>query len=416
MEKEVEKKLDKQAELLIKKRLRQGKRLSIIYKLFSIFPIRNNKIVFTTFEGIGGYCCSPKYIAEELLSRSQAHNQAHKTYFDIIWLTNDVSKNFPANIKKVQNTFLNRAYHLSTAKFWVDNTRKPLGTLKRKNQIYIQTWHASLGFKPIGKYRGNAFPKIAEIISSKDAEQTDYVISNSKWQTEKIPKMMLYNGEIIETGTPRVDILINDRNKTYSEIRKRYNLPADCKIVLYAPTFRGGSQQGQRSIYSELPTINFDELLSTLQKKFSGEWFLFLRMHPQLSACMDEMPVSNKPKNLVDVSCADDMNELIAGSDIFITDYSSAAFDASYIKMPVFLYADDLADYVNERGAFMWDMKKLPFALSENSGELMKSILEFDEEEYKTVLTEFLEHEQVTEDGKASKRIVDLIESKIKGL
>ena len=35
--------------------------------LARIFPVKKNKVVFTAFEGDGGYCCNPRYIAEELL-------------------------------------------------------------------------------------------------------------------------------------------------------------------------------------------------------------------------------------------------------------------------------------------------------------------------------------------------------------
>lgn len=387
------------------KRMCKGFGISLLYRLCGVLPICTNKIVFTTFEGNGGYCCNPRYIAKEIIDRNKNYK--------LVWLVNDTSKKFPDEINVVSNTFWNRLYHLTTAKVWVDNTRKPLGTLKRRNQIYIQTWHGSLEFKAVGRYRGKAFPKIAELISLKDSRQIDYMISNSKWHTNVIPKMMLYSGEIIETGTPRCDILVNNRKSTYRTIREHYELPRDSKIVLYAPTFRGGSQQGSRSIYSEIPTIDFNKLLETLQGKFGGKWYLLLRMHPQLAAVMEEMPLESKPSNMVDVSKADDMNELIAGCDVFLTDYSSAAFDASYIKLPVFLYADDLEEYIRERGEFMWNMKELPFPLAESNEELMEKIEEYDEVKYREVLTKFLEEHKVVEDGKASKRVVDVIEGNI---
>ena len=123
-----------------------------IYYLFGILSINTKKVVFTAFEGDGGYCCNPRYIAEELLKK--------KDKFEIVWLVNNMEKQFPNNIKKVENTFFNRTYHLATAKVWVDNSRKAYGTIKRKKQLYIQTWHSGLGFKPIGKLRGKLFPRI----------------------------------------------------------------------------------------------------------------------------------------------------------------------------------------------------------------------------------------------------------------
>ena len=87
-----------------------------------------------TFEGSGGYGCSPRYIAEEILKR----NRQGLTDLDIVWLVNDLSKEFPAEIKKVKSSLWTRAYHLSTARFWVANTRTFYGTVKRKGTTYFQ--------------------------------------------------------------------------------------------------------------------------------------------------------------------------------------------------------------------------------------------------------------------------------------
>ncbi len=43
------------------------------------------------------------------------------------------------------------------------------------------------------------------------------------------------------------------------------------------------------------------------------------------------------------------MYEILAGCDAFMTDYSSAAFDAALMKCPVFLYVDDYEKYEKER-------------------------------------------------------------------
>lgn len=139
---------------------------SLAYYVCRVFPIDRNKIVMWTFEGGGGYGCSPKYVAEEIIKR----NREGRTDYRIIWLLNDVSKVFPPEIEKVKNTLWNRAYHLSTARIWLSNTRSFYGTKKRKKQCYIQTWHATICIKPIGKYRGNLFPKMAYLVSAYDSK------------------------------------------------------------------------------------------------------------------------------------------------------------------------------------------------------------------------------------------------------
>ncbi len=53
---------------------------------------------------------------------------------------------------------------------------------------------------------------------------------------------------------------------------------------------------------------------------------MFLRLHPQLAAKMEGLKTSQASDRLIDVSQRPDMNEIIAGSDAFLTDYSSAVF------------------------------------------------------------------------------------------
>ena len=371
-----------------------------------VFPIKKNKVVMWTFECGGGYGCSPKYIAEELIHR----NKVGRTNYEIVWLVNDISKEFPSEIKKVKNTLWNRAYYLSTSKFWISNTRTFYGTKKRKKTKYLQTWHATLFIKPVGKYRGKLFPKIAEIISEYDSKMIDYNFSGSRWCTEVTRDALIYDGKILEIGTPRCDVLFNCVDEKHKEFRVKYNLPDDSKIMLYAPTFRGGSQSTTRSVNTELCSIDFERLISALEIKFRGKWYIFLRLHPQLAAQMKNMPISKNFDRLIDVSQAPDMNEIIAASDAFLTDYSSAIFESFLMRMPSFIYADDLKEYVADRGQLMFDMNELPFPLAYDNDDLEKNILSFDEEKYSKNTDEFIRKVGIIEDGHASERVADLME------
>lgn len=377
----------------------------MIYYACRIFPIDKNKIVMWTFEGGGGYGCSPKYVAEEILKR----NQAGETGYKIVWLLSDTDKEFPEEIRKVRSTLWNRAYHLSTAGTWVSNTRTFYGARKRKKQCYIQTWHATICIKPIGKYRGNLFPRMAYLVSAYDSKLIDYVLSGSDWCDHMYRDGLIYEGEIVKTGTPRCDVLFSQREEKYWQMREEYQLPGDAKIMLYAPTFRGGSQNKNRSVNTEEATVDFVGLIEALERRFGGKWYIFLRLHPQLAARMRGVKVGQASDRLVDVSQRPDMNEIIAGADAFLTDYSSAIFEGAMVRLPGFIYADDLEEYVADRGDLFFDMRKLPFPVALDNEELMKNILEFDEEKYRTELSRFMDEVGIFEDGKASERVVELI-------
>ncbi len=379
---------------------------SFAYYVCRIFPVDYNKIAMWTFEGGGGYGCSPKYVAEELLKR----NREGRTNYRIVWLVNDVSKTFPEGIMKAKDTLWNRAYQLSTAGTWVANSRTFYGTRKRRNQCYIQTWHATICIKPIGKYRGSLLPKMAYLVSSYDSKLIDYVLSGSVWCDRMYRDGLIYDGEIIKTGTPRCDVLFNQRAEKYVQMRKEYGLPEDGKVMLYAPTFRGGSQNKNRNVNAEEATVDFGQLIASLEQRFGGEWYIFLRLHPQLAAKMDKLKTKQVSGRLIDVSQRPDMNEIIAGSDAFLTDYSSAIFEAGMIDIPGFIYADDLEEYIADRGDLFFDMYKLPFPVALNNEELMQNILRFNEKMYREKLDIFMGNVGIFEDGKAGERVVSLIE------
>ena len=298
---------------------------------------------------------------------------------------------------------------LSTARIWVSNTRTFYGTKKRKGQCYIQTWHATICIKPIGLYRGALFPRIAALVSREDSKMIDYVLSGSKWCNHMYRKGLLYKGKILETGTPRCDVLLKQREQKYKQLREEYNLPISAKIMLYAPTFRGGSQNTERTVKTDETIIDFNRLVNSLKNRFGDEWYIFLRLHPQLAAKIEKIHTNQTSVRLFDVSQRSDMNEIIAASDAFLTDYSSAIFEANLIGIPGFIYADDLEEYIADRGDLFFDMYKLPFSVARNNDELMQNIEQFDADAYAKRTELFQDKMGIFEDGKASRRVVQLI-------
>ncbi len=392
----------------IRMRQRKARSLKNLFLIMHLLPVKKDKIVFAAFEGDGGFGCNPKYIAEEL------HRRHPK--LRMIWLThkpNDLKHEFPEYIIPVKDNTFNTAYHLSTAKVWVDNYRKPYGTLKRKTQLYIQTWHATIGFKAVGLYRGDAFPLIARLVSEWDSGLADYVLTNSRYCDEVYPKKLLYTGPTLRVGSPRVDPLINDKVKLHELIRKRLKLESDVNLLLFAPTFRGGNQKDHKQVTAETPQLDFDCLIAAMEDRFGGNWKVLLRLHPQLAAKMEEMPLLKADPRLIDVSKMPDMSELMGGCDMILTDYSSCAFDAAFAGIPVLLYADDVEEYKQNRGQFMWKREELPFDIAESNAALLENIQSFNEIDYLDRVHDFMMKYEVVEDGHASERIVDLIDLKI---
>ena len=386
-------------ERYIRRRLRLARKQARQFYYCRKYPINPKKIVFTTIEGTTGFSCNPKYIALELLRRRQD--------LDLVWLVDDMAKEFPPGIRKVRNTLQNRAYELATAAVWVDNSRKQLECRKRPGQFYLQTWHGSIWLKPLGMERGVHFSKIAYYVSAHDSQMVDVWLSNSLWLEEHAEKGLVYKGRFIRVGSPRCDVIVKEREKWHSKVRELYGIPTESRVLMYAPTFRSGSQGTNRVVQCDRQDLDFAELRKSLEKRFGGNWYILLRLHPQLTA--RKIKYGTMSGCVVDVSDYDDMYELLAGCDAVLTDYSSIVFDGIAMGVPTFLYVSDYEDYVRERGGLVWDIDKLPVKVSRTELELRKCVETYDVREIVDLIERFKEDIQFYEDGYASRKSADYI-------
>lgn len=397
----------------------------VCFYICRIFPVDRNLVSVCTFEGKGGFGCNPKYVVQELHDRNKDYK--------FVWFVNDLSKEMPDYIKKVPNTLWSRAYWLSRSKVWIDNYRKPYGTCKRKGQYYLNVNHYTVGIKCTGLWRGAGFSKMAYLVSKNDSDMIDDLVIDSKWCEVVSPKGLVYDGTYLKTGAPRLDVLYGDRSKAKESFRNRHGIDKDSKVVLYAPTFREGAKDGKRFVFSEEWSIDFKRLLDNLEKKFGGKWYLCVRVHPQLAPSFDDYHDEKLKDRIINESQADDMYEILAGMNAYITDYSSACFEAGYAKIPVFIYADDIQKYANDRGSLMWNLAtdpldhvrnnkditpefdvRFPFSIATNNDELEQNIREFDFEKYSSELDLLHNELGVVFEGNASEKISDVIEKKMK--
>lgn len=368
--------------------------IKLLSLVFRFFPIDSNKIVFCCYMG-KGYGDNLKPICDELINKENYD-------FDIMWVLNkkNYNKEMPKGVRKVKYKSLKYLYELSTSKIWLDNSRKEFVPFKRKNQYYIQTWHAGLCLKKVEKDAEAVLPKFYIRRAISDSKNADLFISNSLWETRLYNDSFWYNGKILEEGIPRNDILINSKlhPKIKSNIYKKFNIDLNKKILLYAPTFRSDFSL---SAYN----LDFNEFLNHLNKSSKEEWVLLLKLHPNISEKSHRL---NIPKDSVDVSNYGDLYELMISSDMLITDYSSLMFDYGYLNKPLFLYASDIGDYLKDRG-FYFNYYKLPFPITTNTKELVSAYNKYDQDLYRKKLKEFYNSVGLKETGHSAKKISDII-------
>lgn len=374
--------------------------MRILRRLFwlicKLFPVKNNKIVFQSYYG-RGYSDNPKYIAEELRKSNEK--------LDLVWVLKEGTKNdLPPEFRTVIFRSFRYIYEMSTAKVWVDNSRKEY-CMKKKNQYYMHTWHGGMTMKKVENMVPDKLQSNYLRMAIRDAAQCDVMLSNSSTMTKDFREYFWYpEGEIIEKGLPRNDRLVNYTEDDVKRLRKTFNVEDGVKLLLYAPTFRQDHNLGAYD-------MDYKRCVEALEKRFGGKWKILLRLHPNVFKLSDNLEFD--PNIVINTSHYPDMQEIYMIADMIITDYSSVIFDYLIIGGPSLLYASDLEKYREERDCY-FEFEDLPFKLCQNNDELEEAILNFDVESFNTKTAEFKEFHGLCDTGIASKAAADWILDKIK--
>jgi CDP-glycerol glycerophosphotransferase len=232
----------------------------------------------------------------------------------------------------------------------------------------------------------------------------DIMLSNSDFETNVFQKSLWYNNKIEKLGHPRNDIFFNITNEKIEEIKQKLNIDKDTKILLYVPSWRD-------NLRIDCYNIDYKRLRETLENKTNQKWNIITRFHsyniPKLNYLLKDNSID------LDVTLYSDIQELLAISDIIISDYSSCMFDFMLTKNPCFVYATDIEQYDNERG-FYYPLSSTPFPIARNNDELIENIQNFDNNLYKAKCEEFLKEKDSIDDGNSSKRAVELIKDVMK--
>ena len=367
---------------------------SFLFNLFlKIAPIKKNKIIFNSYRG-KGYGDNPKYIAEEILRRGRE--------YDLVWMVNDINEPLPKGVRPVLSSSRRAQYELATSKIIVCNVKHALEFKKKKKQYYIQTWHGSFGLKYIEKDALEKLPSFYLRRTIADSKNIDLLLSSSNWQTEEYKRAFWYNGDILEKGFPRNDIFFNLSEEKKNQIKRNLTIPLNKKVLLYGPTFRN-------SLSLEPYNIDLKSIKALLESKTNLEWIILVRLHPNIVSYRSLF----EGLDYIDVTSYSDGQEVLAISDILITDYSSNMIDYILMDKPVFLYAPDLQEYEKERG-LKPVYYRLPFQICQNNKKLLESVENFHMDSYMKRLKEFRTQYISFDDGNSSKHVVDLIIDKTK--
>jgi CDP-glycerol glycerophosphotransferase len=371
----------------------------LLARFFALWPIRRNKIFITSYFG-RGYGDNGKYIYEALVRFG--------IDCDAVWQMKNPetdAKELPAGVRPVRYKSPRAVFEMETASVWIDNSRKMFGH-KRKNQLYIQTWHGGPGVKRVEKDVEDALGARYVRMAKKDSLMCDLMISNSRFMTQLYQNAFWYYGEILECGSPRNDILCEEQPELREKVRSAFHLAPSVRIALYAPTFR---KDERLDVYD----LDRQRTLDALEKRFGGEWAMLVRLHPTISEKAAELGGGGTRER--NATAYPDMQELLAASDCLITDYSSSDADFLLTRRPCFLYAPDIQEYREDRG-FYFPWSDFPFPIAADNQKLGENIRLFDDAAYQKDIDAFAGKTGLLMKSAGSRAVAERIRAHLRSL
>lgn len=235
-------------------------------------------------------------------------------------------------------TLKNKIYYLYAEKIIVshiiDKFANPLAY--RNKALYCGLASSDKYFLQHGVIEGDLSDRLnkpmrnlAMFLTSADMERDSIIYNhNYNFKPERVPAL----------GLPRFDTLTNEDVK---------------KQILFIPTWRSYIKGEESLINSEYyiqikNLLNNERLLKKLEQ--TGYKFIF-KLHPEMYPYAEYF--KSEHENVI-ISEAEYYQEFFNKSSVLITDYSTVAFDFSYLKKPViyYQYADE---YHYNKGYFDFD-------------------------------------------------------------
>jgi CDP-glycerol glycerophosphotransferase len=289
---------------------------------------------------------------------------------------------------------------LATSRWIVTNDDLPRWFRPRDGQVVLRL----AGGWPIARSGATAVahPLGRELIAQLESDAASWtaVASPGPSATPVLRRELLFDGPVLEYGRPADDLLTTmDAETARAGVLACLRLPADTRLVLYAPTRRpmdlrkrGWSDPGK---LLDLPAV-----VAALPPGHE----LLVRRHPALG---DD--VLALVPGVRDVSEYPRVAELLLAADVLITDYSTVLADFAVTGRPVLLYVPDLAEFEASPGLNVDYDTAAPGPLLRTSAEVAAALRTIDlvAAEHAPAAKAFAAGHTSAGTGRAAARLVD---------
>lgn len=375
------------------------------------YAVKDKTILYEAFGG-RGMICNPYAIFEYLLEQEEYQDYTH------IWVIDDFEENrlqiakyekYP-NVRFVKYKTKEYCKALAVTKYLINNVSFPSYFLKREEQVYLNTWHGTplknMGFDIPGANitQGNTVRNLLSV---------DYLISSSPYMTQTAYKnsyklQNLYEGTILEEGFPRNDRFFEqDREEIFRKFQQYgVDVEKEKKIILYAPTWRGEEYSKPDTSLKEVY-----EILHKIEEKVDlNEYQILVKLHQIVYHYINENKVEMDGEKKKFIPASMDTNEILAVTDVLISDYSSIFYDFLITGRPILFYTPDIHEFEQYRGLY-FTQENLPGPVAsdlEQLGTLLENISDAVKP-YQEIYQKVRKQICPNDDGNVCQRVTDAV-------
>ena len=296
---------------------------------------------------------------------------------------------------------------LFSAKYLFNEVDFPNWWIKKPGQIYVNIWHGT-PLKKLGKKKEGIIHQDAS--AARNFTMADYMLFPSEYARihiltdSDVEPLTCTKG--INLGYPRTGILLDDAFA--HELRDRLDIGTN-EVIVWMPTWN-----------DEMKEEEIERFLWEVDAGLSDNQKLFVKLHHK-SAGINIRSYDNY-KHIEAFPDNYDTYEILAITDILITDYSSVFFDYAATGRRIILHCPDIDSYMKQRGLYLV-ITELPFPVTHTTDELIDVINTQDRIEYKEFQDTYNPYDSVDNakrlcevvlDGKEDSEEVESINDEIK--
>ncbi|WP_255419324.1 bifunctional glycosyltransferase/CDP-glycerol:glycerophosphate glycerophosphotransferase [Geodermatophilus marinus] len=375
---------------------RNQRRLQESHRTADLAP-RRDAVLFRSFYG-ENTSCNGLGVHRELVRRG--------TDLTLHWVVKDHSVPVPEGGVPVLRDSREFYELLGSARYVFDNVHQPDYTTKRDGQVFVQTFHGypfKLMGRPYWAKSGYARHRVESF--DRRMRDWDYVVSPARYATPLLRDAFGVEGEMLEIGYPRNDVLLDDRAEQASaRTRAALGIADHQQVVLYAPTYRDNLST------SEFRSRMVDFLdVKQFSRAVGPDTVLLVRGHAMNARVAGRTARSG---NVIDVTDHPEITDLVLASDAAVLDYSSLRFDYALTGKPMVFLVPDLDLYKDKARGWLFDYEPTaPGPLVSTTAEVVAAVSDLRSLASRTAAAreEFRARYLDLEDGRASQRLVDAV-------